>query len=229
MNPPVRLRRHLSCVTQAAARTLVCALITSGAVPALAGESDTQFWLAGNANIRLDSNSNVVIDTSQRFRSARVGDDLTLGRVTFDQRVAPWLSVGGGVALFSTDERNEGRFHQQVVFTSGMFSSRTMLEQRFGDAIDGIGWRLRERVQVMVPVGDNGWRLFANGEAFFALNPIAPGSKTGLDAIRLATGVRAPLSRHSAISVGYLYQHQFRDNRPDRNSHIPTLTLSVSL
>lgn len=203
-------------------------LMAFAATPATASEEDAQVWLTATGTTAIDDNDRIQLDVIERFRSDATGGDQVIGRLTENHELGRGVSIGGGAAIFRTHGIEEYRTHQVLDLAHGWLSSRTTAEQRYGQLLDRVGLRLRERVQVAVPIGHHGWRAFANVEAFFALNHATNTARTGFDVLRAATGVRFPLLAHVSGTISYYYQRQFRIGAADRVSHIPALSLAIS-
>lgn len=203
------------------------------AIPASAtgATSESQAWMTQSAAVRADKATTVMIDLSQRGRSdSRSGGEQLLQRLSVDHRIAPGVDLGGGLTYVWGESEQEMRLHQQIVLTRGILLLRTRMEQRFFDTADEASWRLRQRVQMALPIdAAKRWTLIAATEFFFHLNRARPSDKTGLATMRQQIGLRHPLTPAIDAQLLYMRQQNFRDARPDAVAHIPWLTLSWRL
>lgn len=213
MNPVVRAFYVLSAV-----------VAIGLASPALAATSETQGWINESIAARIDDNDSLTIDFSQRLRS---GGDQFLQRITLDHRVAPGVQLGGGFAYVDSDSQKEMRFHQQMTLSSGIWQSRTRLEQRLIDSSSDPSWRLRERIQATVPLEKrHAWALVASSEFFMDLHKPRAVEDTELVSLRLLAAVHYTVSTSLSAQIGYTYQRTFHDSQPDAIAHIPAITLN---
>lgn len=199
--------------------------------PVHGATQESQAWITEMATIRASDRDVVTLDSSQRARSdANSGGEQFLARISLDHKVAPHLQLGGGFAYLKSEADEELRLFQQATVASGMWLSRTRIEQRFFSSADEPSWRLRQRVQASVPVDTaRRWTVIAAAELFFHLNRARPGDKSGLATMRHQIGLRHPLTKAMDAQLLYMRQQAFRDGRPDVVSHIPWLTLSWRL
>ncbi|QGP78902.1 DUF2490 domain-containing protein [Sphingobium sp. CAP-1] len=198
---------------------------------AMATDSESQAWLTEQVSIRIDEANILTVDSSQRLRSdGKSGGEQFLARIGLDHAIAPHLQLGGGMAYLTSEVDQELRLYQQAIVTSGVWLSRTRLEQRFFSTADDPSWRLRQRMQANVPVdGRKQWTIVAATEFFFHLNRVRPSDKSGLAMMRNQIGLRHPIAKALDAQLLYMRQQNFRDGRPDIVSHIPWLTLSWRL
>ncbi len=136
-------------------------------------------------------------------------------------------------------DRNEERLFAQLSWTSagsgagpkrgaGTLSSRTRLEHRRLSNGDDTGWRLREMVRYVHPLGDPGrTRALAYGEAFVAFDDTDWGARKGFDQLRSFVGAEIPLAGKSTIEAGYLNQLVNATGGVTRVNHVLSLTLFV--
>lgn len=214
-----------------AARLLTLVLAAASASTASAATEESQAWITEQAAIRIDPDTVMTLDSSQRARAdAGSGGEQFLARIAIDHRIAPAMQVGGGFAYLKSEVDQELRLFQQLTLTKGIWTSRTRMEQRFFDNADEASWRLRQRVQAAVPVDRaKRWTVIAAAEIFFHLNRARASDRTGLATMRHQIGVRHPIARAIDAQLLYMRQQNFRDGRPDAVSHIPWLTLSWRL
>lgn len=213
------------------ARLLTILMALWGASPAGAATEETQAWITEQAILHAGDENIVTIDSSQRIRSdARSGGEQFLARIAIDHKITPALQLGGGIAYLRSEVDQEMRLFQQATLTSGIWTSRTRIEQRFFDNANDASWRLRQRVQAAVPIDRaKRWTVIAATEIFFHLNRARPGDQNGLATMRNQIGLRHPIARTVDAQLLYMRQQNFRDGRPDMVAHIPWLTLSWRL
>lgn len=205
-------------------------------VPVLAAEEDGNIWLHQNAIVNVSQKFFVRLEAQERFTndSSRLGQLLLRGLVAW--RLNAKASVGGGYAYVLTDpvgpvRLNEHRFFQDLnlrLLTTGggtTVDSRTRLEQRTFEQRDGTEWRLRQWVQVRVPVSENN-RLVLFTEPFVDLSD-GPVQRGGLAIWRNFAGVSVPVAKGAELVPGYLNQQVFRDGE-DRVDHIANINLFMT-
>ncbi|MBZ9647306.1 DUF2490 domain-containing protein [Sphingobium sp. 3R8] len=214
-----------------AARLLTIPLGVLGASPAGAATEETQAWSTEQAILHAGESNIITIDSSQRLRSdGKSGGEQFLARVVIDHRITPALQLGGGIAYLRSEVDQEMRLFQQATLASGIWTSRTRIEQRFFDNADHASWRLRQRVQMAAPIDRaKRWTVIAATEIFFHLNRARPNDQIGLATMRNQVGLRHPIARTVDAQLLYMRQQNFRDGRPDTVAHIPWLTLSWRL
>lgn len=126
---------------------------------------------------------------------------------------------------------NEHRFYQELnvrlIAKDGVtLDSRTRLEQCTFEEADGTSWRLRNFVQLKVPLSQSN-KLVAYSEPFIELNDTAVQSG-GLSVWRNFVGVSVPLGKGVEMVPGYLNQTVFRDGREDRMDHVANVNVFLS-
>lgn len=218
-------------------RILPFALATfAAAAPAAAAEDDGNVWLGQFATINATDTVYVRLEAQERFTNDadRLGQLLLRSLVGY--RLSKDVNIGAGYAYVRTDPvgpvlLDEHRFYQEVnvrllTTASGVtLDSRTRLEQRTFEERDGTSWRLRQFVQLKVPVGGN-TKLVAYSEPFIDLNETQV-QRGGLSIWRNFAGVSVPLGKNIEIVPGYLNQHVFRDGR-DRSDHTANVNLFMT-
>lgn len=204
--------------------------------PAAAAEEDGNVWLGQFATINASDKVFVRLEAQERFTNdaERLGQLLLRSFVGY--RIDKVVSIGGGYAFVLTDpigpqELNEHRFYQELnvrlLTTAGgtTLDSRTRLEQRTFEEQDDTQRRLRQFVQLRVPVG-GGMRLVAYTEPFIDLDEGSV-QRGGLSLWRNFAGVSLPVAKGVEIQSGYLNQYVFRDGE-DRIDHIANVNVFVT-
>lgn len=187
---------------------------------AQASPEDTQFWLNANATGKVADRTVVTVDSTQRWREERQGDQHTI-RVTLEREVDEDTRIGGGIGVFETEGGlTEIRVHQQAVFTPGRFELRTRLEERFFDGADRMELRLRQRVHYLQPLAQN-WRAMVGVEWLALLQSRNSGEGFSTDQWRGQTSITHKVSERLEVSAMYWLVLLPEDGEPDRISHIP--------
>ena len=215
----------------------VAAAVFVAANPAMANEDDANVWLGQFATINATDKVYVRLEAQERFTNdaARLGQLLLRSLVGY--RINKDVNIGAGYAFVLTDpvgpvELNEHRFYQELnvrmLTTSGgtTLDARTRLEQRTFEERDDTAWRLRQFVQLRVPVSDKGHRLVAYTEPFIDLNETDV-QRGGLSIWRNFVGVSIPIAKGIEVVPGYLNQHVFRDGL-DRSDHTANVNLFMT-
>jgi len=215
----------------ASAATLV------SASPTLAAEDDGNVWLGQFATINATDKVYVRLEAQERFTNdaERLGQLLLRSLVGY--RINKDVNIGAGYAFVLTDpvgpvELNEHRFYQELnvrmLTTPGgtTLDARTRLEQRTFEERDETAWRLRQFVQLRVPVSDKGHRIVAYTEPFIDLNETDV-QRGGLSIWRNFVGVSIPLAKGIEVVPGYLNQHVFRYGQ-DRSDHTANVNLFMT-
>ena len=213
-------------------------------------DEDSGIWIAASANGKLPPSLN---DDKGSWRlwldgALRFGDDASrlsqaLVRVGTGYALNESWSAWLGYAYIRTDEpyavvpTNEQRVWEQAIWNGAIgqaqLSSRTRLEQRYFGGGSDLGWRLREFVKVSRRVGaDGSWSMVVSDEIFLNLNDASftpnVAATSGLDRNRFFVGPGVSLSSSLRAEFGYLNQHTFRRNGPDKTDHILAFNLFTS-
>lgn len=212
------------------------ALLALTAVPAAAAEDDGNVWLGQFATINATDKVYVRLEAQERFTNdaERLGQLLLRSLVGY--RITKDVNIGAGYAFVLTDpvgpvELNEHRFYQELnvrlLSTEGgvTLDSRTRLEQRTFEEREDTQWRLRQFVQLRVPVSGNN-KIVAYTEPFIDLDKGSV-QRGGLSIWRNFVGISVPLAKGIEVVPGYLNQHVFRDGR-DRSDHTANINLFMT-
>ncbi len=214
------------------------ALVLAGlaATPAAAAEDDGNVWLGQFATINASEKVYVRLEAQERFTNdaERLGQLLLRSLVGY--RINKRVNIGAGYAFVLTDpvgpvELNEHRFYQELnvrlIETEGgvTLDARTRFEQRTFEEREDTALRLRQFVQLRVPVSKSN-KLVAYTEPFVDLNETSV-QRGGLSIWRNFVGVSVPLAKGVELVPGYLNQHVFRDGR-DRSDHTANVNLFMT-
>lgn len=206
------------------------------AAPALAAEEDGNVWLAQYVNLNATEKVFVRLEAQERFTndSSRLGQLLLRSLVAY--RIAEGAHVGVGYAYVLTDpvgppRFDEHRFYEEfgirlIATDSGItLDSRTRLEQRTFEQRAGTDWRLREWLQLRVPLSKNS-KLSFYTEPFVDLST-GPVQRGGLSMWRNFAGVAVTLGEGIEVVPGYLNQRVFREGE-DRIDHTANVSLFMT-
>ena len=208
-----------------------CAALALGlASPVHAADDSFQLWFNPAAEIGLDDDTALEIETAQRLRPSSAGPDTYYARLWIVQKLDDSFSIAGGIERRVNDGGpDETRLLQQVTARSGIWRARARVEQRFVDNADRMGWRLRTRLGVDVPVTrDERLSFVSSAETNFTLRATGVGGDTGLTALRTHVGLSYDVAENMSLGLGYIRNQDFLDGRPDRVGHAPQLTLDLS-
>lgn len=197
-------------------------LAAIAAAPARAAEEDTQLWTTFTLAGTLAEGLEALAEVSPRARSEAAGDEMVLGRVAADYRIAPAVTLGGGLTFVEFAGGSEWRPHQQLVVNAGRLSLRTRLEERFFAGADRMELRLRQRVQLGIPLGE-GTSLAGAAEILALVQTRNSGQRAQIDQWRVQATLRRRLTPQVEASIGYMLSLSPRAGRTDRLSHIPQI------
>lgn len=201
-----------------ALRTAALIAAVNPAAPAVhaQNEHDLQAW--GNLTLTGSITDGLVYFAEVQ---PRVTDDLsrvsqTLLRPAIGVAVTPDLTLFQGYAkvlqpLPGGGSRDEDRSFQQATWMVQRgrreIQSRTRFEQRWNEAGDDTGFRLRQMVRYEHALGAAGGpALLGSVEGFVALNDTDWGARGGFDQLRTFVGAELPLRGASTVEAGYLNQ-----------------------
>ena len=208
------------------ASVIACACAAWQPSAAIAGEEDVQLWIYAVARGNFDDDTAWTIDGTARWREQARGDERRTLRLTLDQALDDGVRIGGGFGVFETEGgRTELRPHQQLSLSSGRFSARTRVEQRFFDGADRMELRLRQRVRYTQPLGP-GWRASIDGEFLHLVQTRNRASGRPRDQWRARTIVTHSVSDEFSLGVGYMMVFNPRAGTRDRINHVPQLHLT---
>ncbi|KRA83776.1 DUF2490 domain-containing protein [Altererythrobacter sp. Root672] len=203
----------------------VLTLTTAGiATSAQAADEDTQLWLSQSFQVPLvEHQVTGTLDLSQRVRES--GNQL-LTRGMAELRLSEDAVVGGGAAYVETfDSPDEFRPHQQLTLTSGMWSFRTRVEERFFEGADRMELRLRQKITATWPLAKELKGSLA-GELLYTARAQTVGDDPHIDQWRATGALTYKLSPKVEGTVGYLMILSPRDGAEDKLSHVAQVSLT---
>ena len=199
---------------------------------ALAADDGFEFWLNPAVSVGLDDNTGIELETAQRFRDVDDGRvDTYFARLWINQDLADNVTLSGAIERRVNDGgSDETRLIQQLSTSHGLLRTRLRLEQRFVENADRMGLRLRPRLGVKVPVGEEGrWAIRSDAELFFTLRSTRPGGDEGLTGLRTQLGVSYDVSDRLTLSAAYLRQQDIAEGSPDQLGHAPIIGIEFAL
>ncbi len=204
---------------------------------AWAANEDFQTWNVLNLSTEIAKHVPMTLEISGRMvdDSGRLGVVIVRPAVGYKFSNAVTVFLGYAHQKTINDGRadvDENRIFQQVNWRIGKvgtatLASRTRLEQRWVSGARDLGWRFRERVQLLIPLKAKKTQFVISSELFFALNTTDWGARAGFDQARNFVGINFPLSKMISAETGYQNRYQERRGQADRMDHIIPITLNV--
>lgn len=220
-------------------RRIAAAVALLAAAPAPAADVDTQQWTTLIVQGPVGGRAVALVEVQPRLT-----DDVSrLGQLILRGGVG--LTLASGVTLLAgyhyqrnDDDRgltHEHRAWQQVqapLWRGGggrTLVTRWRLEERTFVGAGDLGWRLRGRLTLALPLtGPGSFGPLLHSEGFVTFNDTDWGQQRGLDQWRNFIGVSMPLTRLLSLEAGYMNQYLWR-RQGDRSNHIANITLSWRL
>lgn len=190
---------------------------------------DFRLWSPVYLTVKLPSSLLAYMEVQPRFAdldNAGHIDQLVL-RHAFGYQLTENLSILQGYAWFGNFNQphtppqspffEENRIYQQVNYTykaSGLrFMSRTRLEERLIEHVEGTSVRLRQRLKLAYPLPFvPEWEVVTYDEIFVNLNTVEQrGPEAGFDENRFFLGINRTFSKYFTMDVGY--QNQLLNSR----------------
>lgn len=222
--------RRMAAISMTRLAPAICAgLIGLGCFPqaASAQDEDTQFWLLTSASGSIDDDTSLVVDSTYRVKEdARGGDERTF-RFLIEQEVDTRVKLGGGIGVFeAAGGRTQIRFTQQAALKLDRLDSRTRLEQRFFDGADQMELRFRQRMRYTVPLA----RRFSGSVSLEWLHLLQPRLRrtTDRNEFRPQISVSYQVLDNLELGLNYLVIATPREQRPDRLTHIPQVSIHAA-
>ena len=208
--------------------------ILCSALATAPARADNQLWMTANARGEIADGVLLMSDVIVRMREDASHAGLVQVRALLGHQFGPvTLSAGYGWSRNSRPgqpARVDHRLTQQmdanlIEQPHWRLVSRTMLEQRLPSGTNNLGWRLRERLKLTVPIGSDGFALVSHGEVLALLNDVTSGSKAGDIETRVFGGFLVPFTKKVGLEAGYLNQQQWQGART--TNHALSLTLAT--
>lgn len=196
-----------------------------------ATDDGLEFWLNPSASFGIDQDTEIEIETAQRLRDAAADRaDTYFVRLWLHEDLTRAVTLSGAVERRVNDgETNETRLIQQLSTRQGILRTRLRLEQRFADNADQTGLRIRPRIGIALPLGDDGrWTFRSDAELFLTLQSTSRTGDEGLTSLRTQIGFGYGVSDRLSVSAGYLRQQDFTDGGPDPVGHAPILAINYA-
>jgi len=126
----------------------------------------------------------------------------------------------------------ENHYFQQINWRVGKLgratlNSRTRLELRTVEGASDAGWRLRQRLQLVIPLRTKATNLVVQSEQFIVLNSTSWGARPGIDQMRNFVGVAFPLSNRIALETGFQHRYLRREGIPDRSDYTVPIIVGI--
>lgn len=217
----------------------VASLILVAGPASAATADDFQIWSTLNLGTNLSKKLVANVELSARLQDDASRIVTTVFRPTLGYKVNDELTLHIGYARqttinVGTPNVNENRFFQQTNWRIGKIgkatvNSRTRIELRTIEGAAGSGWRVRERLQLQIPLKAKGTNLILSSEVLVGLNSTAWGAISGFDQMRNFVGVSVPLSKTFSLETGFQHRYQRRIGRPDRSDFVVPVSITVKL
>lgn len=198
------------------------ALVILQPSPALAAESSTEWWIELGASGPVADNAELKIELEERRRAGP--NEYIVGAVV-DVEVADGFELGGGMELHDEDGFTEIRPYQQLTYSTGKWSFRSRIEERFYDDSDQMALRLRQRAQFTQPIAPR-TKGKLSAELLYQLRARNEGGPQRIDQWRFNAGLQHRIAPKLDVTGGYLFQIRPRPDGATRHTHVPQLTLT---
>jgi hypothetical protein len=201
-------------------------------------------WLIGalNGPVSDEQPARWVFAFDAQARYVDVGSGLStwLLRPSVGYKLGEAAHIRIGYAHFRVRTRpgilaDEDRLWEQVDWRTSVaggadLSLRLRLEHRFSTLGSDTRHVARLMVKYTRPLGNSGrCSLVLSAEPFFDLDSSDIGGDAGIFQGRVAAGMAWKTGQNTTLEVGYMYQHFFAENRPDRASHVAVLRFRSNL
>lgn len=218
---------------------LIPALFAALSAPAAAATvEDEQIWANATLMGTADSGLAYFVEVQPRFADGASRMSQLILRPAIGWRLSPKVTAYAGYAHIALPiengaDRNEERFFGQISWTvgkvaGGTLSSRSRIEHRRLSNGDDTGWRLREMLRYVHPLGNpDRTRALVSVEGFAALNDTDWGANGGFDQLRSFAGVEVPIGGKSTLELGYLNQAVNDPGRRIRMNHVASVAIFI--
>ena len=190
-----------------------------------------EVWLNPSIEYDLSNHDSIELETAQRLRSESDGRvDTYFVRAWLHHDVNETFTLSGALEQRENDGGfDEVRMIQQLSGKHGFIRARVRLEERWIEDQSRMGFRIRPRLGVVVPINDSGdWSFRTDAELFLTVRSTSKGGQDGLTGLRTQFGVAHDVNDKLSLSLTYLRQQDFHDNAPDRVGHAPLIGVSYT-
>ncbi|WP_033922107.1 DUF2490 domain-containing protein [Sphingomonas sp. 37zxx] len=214
-------------------RSLIVPLLLFAA-PAAAQEHDAQVWIMTSAQLPIEDDLKLEIDTSVRFSNADGGLYESLQALYVTHTLPGDVAISWGYQRNESEtdgpKRLEDRLRQRIIVPIATIGGSELrfqfqTEQRFRHESDQIQYRARPRINLTVPLRDGrGPQLAVSHESFFATRA-EWNLQRGWARMRNQVGFRVPVAKSLRLELAYLNQYEPRHNRRATMDHIAFVQL----
>ncbi|RYD50787.1 MAG: DUF2490 domain-containing protein [Sphingomonadales bacterium] len=202
-------------------------------LPAAAQRVDEQLWLQANAEVKVDEDTSITLESIGRFSDRADGFAHSEFGGILSHKLSDSVEIGLGYRHIQDYDHgrsvpNEERVRQTITVTlAPRLTTRTRFEQTFSSAGPGVALRLRQQLRLTHPIG-GGLDVFATHESFLLVNDVR--QRSGYERMRNTLGLQVPLSEKLRGEAGYLNQYRFgRAGAREQMDHIATFALTLAL
>jgi hypothetical protein len=225
------------------AAAATCALVLFAAPAHAQISADAQIWTGANANMKLNDNTELGVESILRFSDTKTGlYEAELG-VSMTWKVSkavklqlayvqvPSYSESGVITRREYRPRQQIAFGNIASFGGGTLSGRMRIEERFVSTSGEVGIRLRPQIKYSLPLARGRRTAFVLwDESFILCNTTDWGQNAGFDRMRNFAGISTPLAKKIDLEAGYLNQYIFnKGGKSDEVDHVASLTLNFAL
>lgn len=206
-------------------------LLGMSATPAFAADEALEVWLTQTVGYHLDSNTTARVEATERFRNTNDGrPDTYFVQAWLGQQVDRNNLVEVGIEKRVTAPgADEIRVHQQITTRVGVLRNRLRLEERFVDNSDQMGWRVRVRPGIQLPLDDkNKWALRAEAEFFLTIKPTKTGGQTGLTEQRTQINLVRRVNDNLNFMIGFMRAQAIKKGSQDVVANAPTFAFEYN-
>lgn len=215
----------------------IATLLALAPARALAQDVDERLWLSADAEVALDDDVALELESQFRFGDDAGGHyESIFGAMVTIPAGAAELGVGYQTnrTVGADPARREHRLRQQLGFKvarigRGTLSARLRTEERWRNDGDDVHFRLRPAVSFSHPLGSGGAKWSLGHESFIGTSADW-NRQTGWFRMRNRIGVAVPVAQRLSLSAGYLNQYEWgREGRRDSMAHVLTAGVSLGL
>lgn len=216
----------------------------AGANTARALEQDFTGWysltLAGDFSAispELDDFHWFILDQTRLIQdSSRFSEHLLFVQAGYDltDEISVWLGYTHNWANpLGRGAIEENRPYQDFLWRhsldTGIFASRTRLEQRILDPGGDLGWRFRQMFEYTLPLTpDDGLRMILSNEGFFYAGTSSWG-EGGFSENRAIVSLAFAVAPRLDLSLGYMNQYVVKSSAENNMNHVLMVTVGLKL